>query len=79
MVISPELTEALERLEALSPMKCVVVFNDDQWDAAVVEMNGLGLRLASVSNAGLQGPYRRLTFLPEDAFTDAATPNTKDL
>lgn len=74
MGMTPELIEFLRDFEALSPMKCKVVSSEEEFEAAVKENSEAGRRLAAVSNAGLSGPYRRLTFLPHSAFTDAATP-----
>lgn len=70
--MTPELIEAMQRFEEIFPMKCRVVSTEAEFETVVTEMKAKGLRLAAVSNAGLVHGKQRLTFLPHDAFTDAA-------
>ena len=49
-------------------MFCVIVENEAEFDRAVQAATEKTLRIACVSNAGLTGSRKRLTFLPEDAF-----------
>ena len=49
-------------------MFSVVVNNEAEFDRALAAAEARGLRIACVSNAGLNAPRRRLTFLPEDCF-----------
>jgi len=77
MTLSKELLEMLAEFEKRSPMKVVTVSNEEEFDAAVSKMTEDGLRLACVSNAGLPDPLRRLTFLPESAFTETPEPREK--
>lgn len=61
--------EALRELAKNGPMKCEIVGDQQQFDAAIERHAKEGRRLAAVSNAGLSfSNQRRLTFLPESAF-----------
>lgn len=52
-------------------MEIRYVDSEETFIAACKEMEAKGFRLAAVSNAGLTGDKRRLTFLPASAFTDS--------
>jgi hypothetical protein len=60
----------LREMATNSPMKCEIVETDEAFADAVARHKAGGRRLAAVSNAGLKPPARRLTFLPDSAFTD---------
>ena len=50
-------------------MKEIVIDNEDDFNKLVAAADKGGhWKLASVSNAGLSGTQRRLTFLPKEAF-----------
>ncbi len=71
-----ELIELLDEMEKdhPMPMRCIIVSDDLEYQVAIERMGAEGRRLAAVSNAGLDPPRRRLTFLPHSAFTDSAQP-----
>lgn len=50
-------------------MHSVVVKNAEEAAKVVKEMRAKGWHVAAISNAGLPGELRRLTFLPSSAFT----------
>lgn len=52
-------------------MEIRYVDSEETFIAACKEMEAKGFRLAAVSNAGLTGDKRRLTFLPASAFNDS--------
>lgn len=54
-------------------MRCTVVHNETELDAAVADAKRDGMRLACTSNTGLPVGDYRLTFLPASAFTDNET------
>lgn len=68
MKLTPEAIEAFREFARIDPMKCEIVQNDVEFDAAVERHAKDGRRLAAVSNTGLKPPKRRLTFLPTSAF-----------
>lgn len=49
-------------------MFCRVVGNWKEYADALSEATALNMRIACVSTAGLDPPFRRLTFLPEEIF-----------
>lgn len=51
-------------------MFSVIVDNEEEFDRAVKAAEEKNLWIACVSNAGLAGRRRRLTFLPADAFNN---------
>ncbi len=73
MKMTAEIRELLDIMEKdfPNPMQTVIVGTDAAYDNAVTKMKEQGKRLAAVSNAGLPEPLRRLTFLPDSAFTDS--------
>lgn len=66
--------EVLKRLEELSPMRTEYVSTEAEFVDAVAAAEKRGMRLACVSNAGLQDPQKRLTFLPAEKFTGGQSP-----
>jgi hypothetical protein len=68
-MIDDKLIGLLIELERSSPMRCEVVDSAEAMQEAVDRHLREGRRLASVSNAGLEPPQRRLTFLPSECFT----------
>ena len=51
-------------------MKCIIVESSEEFERAVEEQEELNYRLVAISNAGLVGEQRRLTFLPSSSFKD---------
>ena len=49
-------------------MLCVIVENEAEFERALAAAEEKGLRIAALSNAGLETPRCRLTFLPADCF-----------
>lgn len=70
MKMNEQLKELLLLMAESSPMRTAIVSSEAEFDAAVEEHNANGRRLSAVSNAGLDQPKQRLTFLPASAFTD---------
>lgn len=70
--ITPELIKMLKELEEKfpSPLKTFIVSTNDELDKLANEMETKGMRMASISNAGLEHPKRRVSFLPESAFNN---------
>lgn len=54
-------------------MHTAIVATEEQFRDAVELAAKRGLRIACVSNAGLEHPWRRITFLPESAFVKSGT------
>lgn len=70
MEFTPGFIEAMRKFAEADPMKCEIVGTDAEYAAAVERHAKEGRRVAAVSNAGLKDPQRRITFLPNSAFTN---------
>lgn len=65
-----DILDELARIMNEGPMRTFIVKTEELEAESERLSRETGLRLASVSNTGLPPEYRRLTFLPHDAFNE---------